>query len=843
MYERLLKALERCFARPLVTVMAGIVVTVLFSLAIPFILFDNDIKNFLPATHPHRLDHQRFDDVFGSSEMIIIGIESKNAYSKETAEYVRWLKGEIETLNAAFPAQNIAPALGITIEEAGKVIAAINENELAGADELKALFADPARLESEQLWDGEFARKISRTLARFDMRRLLELYRLPISEVKSLLNTDYILGEGSKFVVEKLIGDDFSQGELDAMKRRVKSWSIYDKVLFSSDGTLTAMAVELNPIDINLRQKLDNEIERIIAASPRPGLRVYMAGEPVVSDRISSSMGSDLQRLLPFVLLVMLVVLVLMFRHYEGVLLPMVAIIFSVVWTLGTMALLRIPMSMVSISVPTVLSAVASAYGIHFMTHYYMSSEKTRMGAVMDSLRTSGLAIIIAGLTTVAGFGSLVTSDMTHIRNFGIITAIGVFYALAVSITLIPAFTLLRKNEKPFPAFLRREKKTIDVSAIILSFVRDRFRSVPRLTLAACAVVIAVSAYGITLMEVDMNSMDFFQHGSEMRVADDRINEKLAGTQRLNVNIESADGSPVITPEILGVVERFQADVSKKFPIVGKTVSVNDYLKKMNQEMNGGEAAFYRLPETREKAAEYLLLYSGDIDNMISRNRDRLRIHLSIQRSEMDDLRRLRDYANQFLERELGNGNLRVVTSGYMDMMVEANIMVLKGQLSSLIWSLALVTLLIYLIFRNVRLTLVGLVPLGLGITMNFGVMGFLGIPLNAATALVAAISIGMGIDYSVHFINQFRASIREQGDVEAAIAETYEGTGRAILSNVASVSVGFMVLLFSRFPIIQQCGGLIAFTVFITGVGAIVMIPAAFRITGYRKQSRSEEK
>ena len=212
-------------------------------------------------------------------------------------------------------------------------------------------------------------------------------------------------------------------------------------------------------------------------------------------------------------------------------------------------------------------------------------------------------------------------------------------------------------------------------------------------------------------------------------------------------------------------------------------------------------------------------------------------------RSEMDDLRRMSDYANQFLERELGNGNLRVVTSGYMDMMVEANIMVLKGQLSSLVWSLALVTLLIYLIFRNVRLTLVGLIPLGLGITMNFGVMGFLGIPLNAATALVAAISIGMGIDYSVHFINQFRASIRDRGDVEAAIAETYEGTGRAILSNVASVSVGFMVLLFSRFPIIQQCGGLIAFTVFITGVGAIIMIPAAFRITGYGKQSRNEAK
>jgi predicted RND superfamily exporter protein len=243
-------------------------------------------------------------------------------------------------------------------------------------------------------------------------------------------------------VVEKLIaGDDLSPGALSDLERRVRSWPLYDKVLFSSDGTLTAMAVRLNPIDINLRQQVDLEIERIIHSPPHEGLRVYMAGEPVISDRVSSSMGSDLKRLLPFVMLVMLVMLVLLFRHYEGVLLPMVAIIFSVLWTLGTMAVLRIPMSMVSISVPTVLSAVASAYGIHFMTHYYMSRERDRFGSVMDSLKISGLAIIIAGLTTVAGFGSLITSDMTHIKKFGIITAIGVFYSLAISITLIPAFS------------------------------------------------------------------------------------------------------------------------------------------------------------------------------------------------------------------------------------------------------------------------------------------------------------------------------------------------------------------------------------------------------------------
>nr|HPJ39084.1 MMPL family transporter [Spirochaetota bacterium] len=506
MYDRLLSLLSVLYKKPLAVSLCGLIITALFTLAIPYIKFDNDVKNFLPGNHPHRAAHNRLDDVFGSSEIIIIGVESKNAFSKETVEYIKWLTGKIEILNRDFPVQNISRELSLTREEAKKLIAAINENELLGKEALKSLLESPERMSEELFWEEGFAKKIAERVSRVSIDSLLNYYRLPVDEVKSVNNTDYIRGEGERFVVESLIDPgSVDQAAVAAMKKKVKSWDIYRGLLFSDDGTLTAMAVQLNPIDINLRQKLDLAIEKIIKENPRAGLTIYLAGEPVLSDRISSSMGSDLQRLLPFVLLVMLVILILMFRHYEGVLLPMIVIIFSVIWTMGTMAVLRIPMSMVSISVPTVLSAVASAYGIHFMTHYFMSPARSRLDSIMDSMKESGLAIIIAGLTTVAGFGSLVTSDMTHIKKFGIITAIGVFYALAISITLVPALLALRKNEKPLLSFMKKERSGSDFSLRFLMFIQKHLGPRPRIVFAVGILLLCVSVAGITRLEVDMN--------------------------------------------------------------------------------------------------------------------------------------------------------------------------------------------------------------------------------------------------------------------------------------------------------------------------------------------------
>lgn len=833
MYKKILSLLLTLYKKPKAVALAGIMITVIFALAIPFIQFDNDIKNFLALDHPHRKANERLDSEFKSSEIIIIGVESDDAFSKETIDYIKWLQGEIDKLNYSFPKENIAHELQISPEEADLVINAINQNELQGIDFLQSLLTNPERMNSELFWDMEFSKKIAKKVKKSSISKLLQLYKLPVAEIKSVTNTDFIRGEKDKFIVEKLIDPEkLDDKSLADLKAKVKSWDLYDKLLYSGDDRLTALSVRMNSIDINLRQKFNIAVEKIITDNPKGNLKVYMAGEPVITDRVSSSMGDDLQRLLPFVLIVMLIILFVIFRHYEGVLFPMIAMIFSVIWAVGTMSILGIPMSMVSISVPTVLTAVASAYGIHFMTHYFMSDSSDRYGACSNSIKSSGLAIVMAALTTVVGFGSLVTSDMTHIKNYGIITAIGVFYSLVITITLIPAFLLLRKNTKPVLAFVEKEKSANDPSTRFLFFIERHLGNRPLVVVIISLSLLAFSLYSMSSVKLNMNTMDFFQEGSTVKVADERLNEMLAGTQQLNINIESLDGSEVITPDILQKVESFQSDIKAANPRVGKTVAVTDFLKKMNQEMHGGDKSYHKLPETTQMAKEYLLLYSGDLRDVITPNMDKLRIHISIKRGDISEQIKIRDFATKYFDRDfLEKNKVTIQPAGFMDLMIEANMLVLKGQISSLIMSLVIVAILMYIIFKDIMLTIISLIPLIIGIALNFGLMGLLNIPLNAATALVASISIGMGIDYSIHFITRFKDSLEELHSIDKAIRETYKSTGRAILSNSLSVGIGFMVLFFSKFPVIAQCGGLIAFTVTVTALAAIITIPAGLKI------------
>jgi hypothetical protein len=840
MYKRLISILAVLYKKPLPVAASGVGITVIFLLAIPFIKFDNDIKNFLAVDHPHRIFHDRYDSVFKSSEMILIGVESDNAYSKETVEYIKWLKGEIEKLNWGFPAQSLSGELDLSSDEAGKLIDAVNQYEIQGKDALKSLLTDPERMNSELFWDIDFAKKVAGRVSKTGIEKVLRLYRFPVDDIKSVVSTDYVRGEGDKFVVEKLIDpDNINDNTVSAMRSKVRSWDMYDKLLFSSDDKLTALSIDMNPVDINQREKFDLAVEKILKDNPRQGLTVYLAGEPIVTDRVSTSTKDDLAVLLPFVLLVILTLLILIFRHYEGVLFPMAAMIVSVIWTVGTMAIFRIPMSMVSITMPPVLSAVASAYGIHFMTHYYMSADSGRYESSVESMRVSGLAIVFSALTTVAGFGSLVTSDMTHIKNYGIITAIGVFYSLVITITLIPAFLILKKSPKSFIRFAEKESNTSNSGHRFISFIRKLTADYPAAVLAMSLFVICISIYYIRAVELNMNTMDFFNKKSDVRIAENHLNSKLAGTQQIAINIETTDGSEVITPAVLQKVNNFQEDIRTKCPGVGKTVSVNDYLKKMNQEMHGGNKDFYRITDNSAMTREYLLLYSGDIDGVITRKMDKIRIHLTIKRGKVSEYIKIRKYALDYFDDAFKQENKLIVNpSGFTDLMIEANMLIVKGQISSLLSSLIIVAILMWIIFRNFKLTFISMLPLTVGIAMNFGIMGFLNIPLNAVTAVVASIAIGMGIDYSIHFINRYRMELEiSAGDVDAAVSKTYDSTGKAILSNALSVSAGFMVLLFSEFPIIKQFGGLMAFTVGTTGLAAILVIPAVLKISEKMKQ------
>jgi predicted RND superfamily exporter protein len=227
------------------------------------------------------------------------------------------------------------------------------------------------------------------------------------------------------------------------------------------------------------------------------------------------------------------------------------------------------------------------------------------------------------------------------------------------------------------------------------------------------------------------------------------------------------------------------------------------------------------------------MLYSGALDNFVTPKHDGASYDIVINRTNTMSLEKIQKYTEEYFRDFAGQNNIKISVSGTGAMYILANNLIVHGEIEDIIISFIAVFIIMMLDFRSTGLTIVALWPIFVALLMDFGFMGIVGIPLNAATAIVASLAIGTGIDYSIHFIVKYRqemAAMGDKKDVGEAIYRTIMHRGRSIMYNVLAVMAGFFVLLFSNFVPLVQFGGLVGFTMLTTGAGAVIMIPATLK-------------
>jgi uncharacterized protein len=331
------------------------------------------------------------------------------------------------------------------------------------------------------------------------------------------------------------------------------------------------------------------------------------------------------------------------------------------------------------------------------------------------------------------------------------------------------------------------------------------------------------------------------------------LNVKLAGTQVLNVvldsdlsdptkRVESAEGGDkveVTTPEVLNKVESFSSDVQKKFPYVRKVLSFNTLIKKMNQEMNGGTPTLYTVPQDKNLISQYLMIFTGDASSVLSPNHDKLRISINMKRGSSDDLENVRQYCiSYFGEDFLKANHLQVRITGASHLYSVANNLLIEGTIRSIYICLIVVFVLLLFVLRSFWMSVIALVPIFITLLLNFGILGYFNIPLNAGTAMVSSVAIGIGVDYSIHFITWYRNELRKDGNILAALDRSIMHKGRAILYNMFVIVGGFMVMAFSRFIPLIQFGTLTSLCMITTAVGALAVVPSIIRLLAKKDYS-----
>jgi len=359
----------------------------------------------------------------------------------------------------------------------------------------------------------------------------------------------------------------------------------------------------------------------------------------------------------------------------------------------------------------------------------------------------------------------------------------------------------------------------------------DAIKAKPRSVYIATAVLIAVSAFGISRVWINTSFLANFDSKSAIVKTDAFVNEHFGGTSSLNVILEAEDTDTFKDPEVLRLMDALQTG-ALELENVGDTISLTTYLRRLHYSMNAADPAFDVIPDSSDLVAQYLLLYemSGDPDNLwkvVDADFRSANVTIQMKSDDTRTIQRVIDYielqAGDF--DRLGIG-IRYAGSGYKSLIFSD--LILQGQMSSLGLSVIIVFILVSFMFRSLLLGLVSTIPVLISIAVNFGVMGLLNVPLTTSTALISSIAVGIGVDYAIHLITHYREALKVLGNEDRAARFSMSHTGRAVLLNAAIVISGFMVMVFSVFPPNRQVGLLVSLnmlTAFLATVTIMFMV------------------
>ncbi len=644
-------------------------------------------------------------------------------------------------------------------------------------------------------------------------------------DVTSLYTADNIVGSDVGMDVRRFYKRvPKTPKKLERLSEQVRTNDMVRGRMVSEDETV-AMVIARIDNDV-----FSNEFyERILALADKyeGPERVYVAGRPIVEGTLAHLAPKDMKKMVPAVVLTIVFVLFLVLRGVRSTVTTFLIVAFSTVGAFGLMATIGIPIYSVSTMMPVMLIAIGVADGIHLYSHLGLFRREhpdiPLREAIMDMLRQMWRPVVMTSVTTAVGFLSLLTSEVYPIKYFGMFTAFGVLLAMVLSLTLVPAATVLmgvriRKNKK------KDGETTEAMSRRVTAWLLGH----RRLVFLVTGVLVAISAFGMSRIWINSSFLDKFEPDSEIVQTDTFVNKHFGGTTTLNVILEAEEEGAFKSPDLLEEVLLMQAEVEKQ-PQVGNSFSLSDYLCRMNRVMNEDRDEFDVIPESSDLVAQYLLLYemSGDPENLwkvVNYDFDRLNVTFQLKGDDSKTMNaaiaEVESHRDRFAEMGV---KINYAGSGYKALVFTD--LILEGQVKSLLLSVFIVIILLALMFRRFQLGLIGSVPIILTAIIGFGVMGLMDIPLSTTTALLASITVGIGIDYAVHFIDRYRVNLAEMGPGLETMVATIRHAGRAILFNAIVVVSGFLVLLVSAFPPNRALGALIALGMFVSFVGTVTVM------------------
>ena len=648
-----------------------------------------------------------------------------------------------------------------------------------------------------------------------------------IEKVVSIYSASSITSSEDGFQVTPIIKQfPTNIAEVDSLKDYLRSTSRVLGNIISDDFRMMSFICQLTVSYDYDEHELVNTIEKLVKQFEGPE-KIYFAGMPITRASVTDQMRRDMSFFLPVGLALMVLFLAFSFRSWLGVLLPLMVVVISTIWTLGLMGYLGLDLPFTGILIPVMLIAITNNYGIHIISHYYDYSKDnlkaSRIDIIKKTLQSVSFPIFLAGLTTVLGFLGLLSHVLPKARELGIFVSFGILIAFILSLLLIPAILNIAKR----PKFLSNQQSFSRINNG-LNLWGKFFIKHSRSAIFVTLIILLIAGFGIKLVSVDSNPNNYYRQDAKIRIHNEAISKGFGGTAQLSVLVEGNSFDPQVLKNIELLTEHF-----KKYPLVSQTASIVDVVKTVNMAFNNGDSLYYIIPDDEELIAQYIFLYSLTdeqsgisvlIDDVDYPENSQLIVRIKdINTSQISDIV---EETQEFIKTNfVGFGEMKI--SGTAAMLGTLAKLIVKGQMISLIISLIVMFIIMAIVFRSLVGGIISVLPLVSAIIIVFGFMGYTGIDLDIATAMLSSIMIGVGIDYTVHFLWHIKEHIKEGQDLNTAIFTTLRLSGKGIVFNALSVIIGFSVLLFSVFVPVNFFGLLILLSIGMCLIGALALLPA----------------
>ncbi len=612
--------------------------------------------------------------------------------------------------------------------------------------------------------------------------------------------------------------------------------------LVSEDETSTILLVEPTfKIDETHKAVVaSKEIDAIVEADDGPG-KIYITGFPRVIGMSNRLMDRDNKVMLPLVALLLLALLWVSFRSARGVWIPMSVVLASVIWTYGAIGLVGMKTTIICASIPIVLVSMGIADGIHVLHEYYHHLRKgaDNLTAIHGTMLEMNSPVVMTSLTTIVGFMALATSKIVPIREYGMAVSLGVLWAMLFSLSFIPAALVLLGRPKNI--IEEKDSNLGYLAKLSIALGRYSLSHTKRIAVTFFLVLIVTGATG-AFLKVRNNPVMYFKEGSDLRVSDAFLNEHFAGTGEIRVQIDGLKPDAMKDPGLLVNIDRFQS-ILEELPEVGNTASLIDFLRRMNVVLNDNDESYDRVPGTRKdvgetwtpeagraKIAQYFLLYEStggeELSTAVDFEYQRANIHVNVKSNDSNVYRKVVDRIEEVQNELFPPGKYRIGITGSGAINLKVVDYLVMGQIMSLSISFLVVFIMLVILFRSFVDALIGAIPLVITVSANFAVMVLMDIPLNMGTALLASVTIGVGVDYSIHFIHRYRLEKQRSRDLQTTVDTTMDTSGRAIVFNAMSVGGGFGILVSSSFMPLVYMGILMPLIMLVNALGALLVIP-----------------